>query len=82
MSEECRDPRNVAEIEGRYSNYFSVGHNAFEFLFDFGQLYGEEVKPRLHTKIVTSPFYAKVLSETLDESIRQYERTHGTIARP
>lgn len=82
MNDEPRGQRNAAEIEGRYSNYFSVGHNAFEFLFDFGQLYGEEIKPRLHTKIVTSPYYAKALSETLDESIRQYERTHGTIARP
>ena len=81
MSDEGRSARN-AEIEGRYSNYFAVGHNAFEFLFDFGQFYKDDARPRLHTKIVTSPYYASVLSKTLAEAIRQYERTHGKIAKP
>lgn len=26
------------ELEGRYANTFKVGHNAFEFLVDFGQV--------------------------------------------
>jgi len=62
-------------LEGKYVNYFEVGHNAFEFILDFGQFYGEDEEPQLHTRIITSPAYAKVFLETLRESIEQYERS-------
>ena len=29
-------------LQGRYANYFKVGHNAFEFVFDLGQYYGDD----------------------------------------
>ncbi len=50
--------------EGRYANYFRVGYNAFEFLFDFGQLHPENQYPesqpaKIHTRIITNPIYAK-----------------------
>jgi len=66
-------------LEARYANYFEVGHNAFEFLLDFGQFYPETGRPRLHTRIVTSPTYAKALSDTILESLDRYEHTFGTI---
>jgi hypothetical protein len=68
-----------AGIEGRYANYFQVGHNAFEFLLDFGQAYSEGKQERFHTRIVTSPPYAKELLKVLAGSIRQYEQTFGLI---
>jgi len=34
--------------------------------------------PQLHTRIVTSPAYAKALLETLRESIVRYERTFSS----
>ena len=27
------------KLEGRYANYFKVGHNEFEFVMEFGQFY-------------------------------------------
>jgi hypothetical protein len=33
--------RQAGALEGKYANYFKVGHNAFEFILDFGQLYLE-----------------------------------------
>ena len=73
-----RDDRE--QIEARYSNHVEIGQNAFEFLLEFGQLYdGGAAKPRIHTRIVTSPFYAKHFSDLLQESIRRYEESHGTI---
>ncbi|MGZ8157257.1 MAG: DUF3467 domain-containing protein [Methylobacter sp.] len=60
-------------LEGRYVNYFKVGHNAFEFVIDFGQFYSENQEPRMHTRIITSPFYAKALLETLRESVERYD---------
>ncbi len=67
------------KIEGKYANYFKVGHNAFEFVFDFGQHYSENEEAELYTRIITSPCYAKELLETLRESIERYEKSFGTI---
>jgi hypothetical protein len=72
-------PRHSGRPEGRYSNYFKVGHNAFEFLVDFGQFYSESKEAHLHTRIITSPAYVKSLLETLRESVEQYEQTFGAI---
>jgi hypothetical protein len=67
------------KIEGRYANYFNVGHNALEFVLDFGQHYSENEEAELYTRIITSPCYAKELLETLRESIAQYEKAFGII---
>ena len=75
MNEEGEGSQIAVKLDGRYTNYFKVGHNAFEFLLDFGQLYPENMKAHLHTRIITSPKCAKFLLESLRESIERYERT-------
>ena len=75
------DFQDTAHLEGRYANVFKVGHNAFEFLLDFGQFYPETGAPQHHTRIITAPTYAKALLQTLRESIEQYERSFGIIAQ-
>jgi hypothetical protein len=67
------------KLEGRYANFFKVGHNAVEFLIDCGQLYPENGEAQLHTRIVTSPTYVQALLELLKESIEQYEMKFGII---
>ncbi len=78
-----RKPENSHDenkLEGRYANYFKIGYNAFEFIFDFEQFYSEGKKEgQRYTRIITSPVYAKRLLETLQESIEQYEKSHGEI---
>jgi hypothetical protein len=71
--------RNTDPVEGRYANYFEVGHNAVEFLLDFGQYYPDSQQAWLYIRIITSPIYAKALFKTLGESIEQYEQTFGVI---
>lgn len=66
-------------IEGRYANYFNVGHNCLEFLLDFGQFYPESDDAQMHTRIVTAPAYAKAFWGILGDSILQYERSFGAI---
>ena len=73
------DIREDGRREGRYANYFQIGHNAFEFLFDFGQGYPEEQEAHFHTRIITGPVYALALFETLRESLGRYEQTFGAI---
>lgn len=74
-------PPGSGELEARYVNYFHVGHNAFEFLVDFGQFYPEAGTAQLHTRIVTGPAYAKALAETLAAAIHRYEATFGAIPK-
>jgi len=81
MEHECEDSQDTGALEGRYANYFKVGHNAVEFLLDFGQLYRESEKDQPHTRIITSPIYAKALLETLRESLDRYERAFGPIPK-
>lgn len=72
--------RENNKLEGRYANYFKVGHNAFEFVIDFGQYYPESDQAELYTRIITSPAYAKSLLETLRESIERYEKSYKVIS--
>ena len=65
--------------EARYANYFAVGSNALEFLIDFGQFYQDSDKEIIHTRIITSPGYARALLDTLQNAISQYENRYGVI---
>jgi hypothetical protein len=66
-------------IEGRYANYFEVGHNALEFVLDFGQKYCDGLEERIHSRIVTGPSYAKEFLRVLEKSISRYEEAFGPI---
>jgi hypothetical protein len=80
MRHRDQDPEKGCLLTGRYSNYFEVGHNAFEFLLDFGQHYFEEPEARMHTRIITSPVFAKRLVEVLNRALAAYEQTHGRLS--
>jgi len=77
-----KDPKTLPKSsEGKYANYFEVGHNAFEFVLNFGQFFAEGGDPDLHTKIITSPVYAKRLQHVLEEAVNKYERAFGDIPK-
>jgi hypothetical protein len=68
-------------LEGRYANFFRVGHNAYEFIIDFGQVYENDARPeKIHSRIVTSPAYARGLLKTLQDAIVLHEAKFGRIA--
>ena len=79
MEHGADNPQDAGPLEGRYANYFQVGHNAFEFVIDFGQFYRDSPEAQLHTRIVTGPVYALAFFETLRASIDQYEQSYGAI---
>jgi hypothetical protein len=62
-----RAPLSVKEL-GRYANFFQIGHNAFEFLIEFGQQDGG-----IHTRIYVSPGHAQILSDLLIKTLREHE---------
>ncbi len=67
------DTQDQVPLEGRYANFFKIGHNAYEIVIEFGQLYQSERTPRIHTRIVTSPGYARELLRTLEHALEQHE---------
>lgn len=73
------EARYSSQLEGRYANTFQIGHNAFEFFIECGQapLSGEH--STFHTRIITTPAYAKALFETLKDSLEYYEQSYGVI---
>ena len=79
MKKKRSDPNNKCHIEGRYANYFKIGQNAFEFVLEFIQFYPGNEGEHLHTRIITSPIYAKTLAKMLQESIEKYEQNFGII---
>jgi hypothetical protein len=70
---------NGDQMLGRFANFFQVGHNAVEFLFDFGQFYRNDGQAQFHTRIITSPVYARALLEILQDSLNKYEAVFGNI---
>lgn len=69
-----------ASIEAKYANYFQIGQNPLEFIIEFGQLYSDETIPLLHTRIVTSPAYAKALLDLLLSALAEHETRYGRIS--
>jgi len=67
-SKHRQSAKSASAKEGRYANFFQIGHNPFEFLIEFGQQDGG-----IHTRIYVSPQYARVLSDLLLQTLRQYE---------
>jgi hypothetical protein len=78
LPESNKRPESDA-AEGKYANYFKVGHNAFEFILDFGQLFAETSQEKLHTRIITGPVYARELLNVLRDAVEKYEDTFGEI---
>ena len=75
----------TAAVEARYANHFQVGHNEYEFIFDFKQFHPGQVNltgdsPQVPiVRIVMGPPFAKALLDTLHRAVADYEDLHGAI---
>jgi hypothetical protein len=68
-----------SKLEGKYANFFEIGYNAYEFVFDFGQCFPENDHATISSRIVTSPAYARALLELLEKSIAEYGDSFGSM---
>ncbi len=80
MDPKSKTSRSRYSLEGKYANYFRIGFNSLEFIVDFGQYDSESDQAELYTRIITGPSHAKMLHETLQDSIRKYEAIYGAIS--
>lgn len=65
--------------EARYANYAEVGHNAFEFVFDFGQVWMDGEPARMCVRVVTTPNTAESVRAALDAALQAYRGSYGAI---
>lgn len=81
MADERKEQADLSARISRYANAFNIGHNAFEFVLEFGQQLSEEEDAAMHTRIVTHPTYAKALYASLGDSLLRYESEFGWSGR-
>jgi hypothetical protein len=79
MKRAAQEAQSGDEPEARYANYFHVGQNAFEVVLEFGQHYEGVEQPRMHTRIIAAPAYAKALLDLLAGALGDYEKLYGEI---
>lgn len=73
MSTGQSDCRDRTELEGRYTNYFEVGYNEHEFVFDFGQFYREGSAAQMHTRLITTTVHMKALLAMLQDAVKRHQ---------
>lgn len=76
-----RTKNSARSSMARYSNYFEIGHNPYEFLIEFGQFQPEAESVMLHTRIIFGPTHAKLLEHMLRDAVSSYEAEHGEIPK-
>jgi hypothetical protein len=65
--------------EGTYSNLAVITHSHSEFVIDFVRLMPGVPKAKVKSRIIMTPEHAKRLMMALQDNIRKFESTHGTI---
>lgn len=78
-SDRNHDERGLSEA--RYANYFQAGFNTDEVIIDFGQFHSGEAQPHFHTRIITSPYYARSLLQVLQRTLAEHEDSLGPPSR-
>lgn len=65
--------------EGVYANLAMIAHSNSEFVVDFIRMMPGLPKAKVKARIVVTPEHAKRLLFALQDNIRKYEETFGTI---
>ena len=76
-NETCLPPGRALIAD--YANYFEVGHNAYEFLVDFGQIDPQSGVIHMNSRFAVGPTHAKLLSRLLQGAVAQFETQFGQI---
>ncbi|MFA6512403.1 MAG: DUF3467 domain-containing protein [Patescibacteria group bacterium] len=66
--------------KGVHANLMSVMHTKEEFIIDFILVNPAQRQGMVNARVVTSPGHAKRIAKALEENVKKYESTHGTIA--
>ena len=75
MADERSGRRVPGAPDERRADRFAIGHDAFQFRFDFWQ--DPDDGEQLVTRIITTPIVAKDFSQRLRESLKAHARRIG-----
>ncbi|MBQ7691353.1 MAG: DUF3467 domain-containing protein [Muribaculaceae bacterium] len=67
------------EMQGRYSNLAVITHGPNDFFIDMILMAPNTPKARVQSRVIMTPENAKQLLIALNENVRKYEETYGTI---
>ncbi len=65
--------------QGIYSNLAIINHSVSEFVIDFVSIMPGVPKAKVRSRIILTPQHAKKFLRALQENVRRFEATHGTI---
>jgi len=71
-----------ADLDATYANFAMITHSPSEIIIDFARVLPNSPKSRVHARIVTTPFHAKLLLRALNENLEKYEAQFGEINIP
>jgi uncharacterized protein DUF3467 len=69
------------EPDGKFSNSFLIGFNAYQFIFEFGVITAVGAS-HIHSRIVTSPTHVEEFINVLAESFGEYMNKYGPSKEP
>jgi len=65
--------------QGVYANLAVVNHSETEFTLDFMFVQPQAPRAKVGSRIITSPRHVKRLISALEDNLRRYEKTYGTV---
>jgi len=71
-----------AGLEPVYANFAIITHSPSEIVVDLAQLMPQIPEARVRSRVVMTPFNAKLLHRALGEHIGRYEKEYGEVVIP
>jgi hypothetical protein len=68
-----------ADLQPIYANFAIINHNYNEIVLDFAHVMPNVPKTRIQTRLVLTPYHAKLLLQALQTSLQNYEKRFGEI---
>jgi hypothetical protein len=65
-----------------YANLARIAHAPAEFVVDFARLLPGDGKATVTARVVMSPVALKLFAQAVNENLRRYEETFGTVNVP
>ena len=65
-----------------FTNLARISHSPTEYVIDFGHMLPGEATANINTRVVMTPFSAKLLLRALTENLSRYEAAFGEIKVP
>lgn len=67
------------DIQAHYANFAIINQNYNEIFIDFAHVTPAVPTTRVHTRVVLTPYHAKLLLQALNANLANYEKRFGEI---